>query len=409
MSNQAIGLQPVKLVMVTGDNNNKFYYMTPMGDEFEAEWGRIGVTSTKTRYPISKWKSQYNSKINKGYKDVTNLVKVTKSSSTHKSIADKQIAQLFDRLMNFAKKSVTDNYTISSEAVTQIQVHEAQDLLNSLTSMAVVGSTKQMLNDLFLELYAVIPRRMNKVQNFLVQVDVKTQDDLQKVRTMIDNEQKTLDVMAGQVSIGATDATNTVPDSTILDSLGITVESVTDTDVQLIKKMMGFSDAQEFRAAYRVSHKESRDRFTNFMGTASNKKIELFWHGSRNENWISILQAGLKIRPANAILTGAMFGNGIYYADKYRKSANYTSLNGSHWARGTQNSAFLALLDVHVGKQYEITKHSSECYNLNAEKLKKKGEYHSVFARSGYDLINNEYIVYTPNQSTIKYLVEVGK
>jgi poly [ADP-ribose] polymerase len=406
MSKQIVDLKPIKLVMVTGDNNNKFYYMTPMGNEFEVEWGRIGVTSTKTKYPISKWNAQYNSKIKKGYKDVTEFAKVITTKYSHKDISDKSIATLVDRLMKFAKKSVDENYTISSDAVTQVQITEAQDLLNSLTDVAVVGSTRELLNDLLLELYTVIPRRMTKVQYHLVQGDVKTSNDLQKVRAIIDNEQKTLDVMAGQVSMNASDNIQT-PDSTILDSLGITIELATDDDINTVKKLMG-SDNREFRAAYCVGHAMTRDKFAKYVNNAKNKKIELFWHGSRNENWVSILQTGLKIRPANAILSGAMFGNGIYYADKYRKSANYTSLSGSYWAKGNQKVAYLALLDVHVGKQYEVTRHSHEFYKFTEQVLQQKGNYNSVFAKGGYDLINNEYIVYSETQSTIKYLVEVG-
>ena len=160
---------------------------------------------------------------------------------------------------------------------------------------------------------------------------------------------------------------------------------------------------------YRVIHIDTQSRYSKHIDTVKNKKAELFWHGSRNENWISILQTGLKIRPSNAVLTGAMFGHGIYFADKYRKSAGYTSLSGARWTSGRDNRAFLALMDVHVGKQYDILHHSHECYTLDAKKLVAKGGYDSVFAKGGADLINNEYIVYQEAQSTIKYLVEVGQ
>lgn len=33
---------PVYLVMVTTNNNNKYYRMIPHGDTFEAEYGRVG-------------------------------------------------------------------------------------------------------------------------------------------------------------------------------------------------------------------------------------------------------------------------------------------------------------------------------------------------------------------------------
>jgi poly [ADP-ribose] polymerase len=116
----------------------------------------------------------------------------------------------------------------------------------------------------------------------------------------------------------------------------------------------------------------------------------------------------LVLRPANAVISGKMFGYGLYFADKFRKSLNYTSLRGSYWANGSENRAFLALFSVHTGNPLEILHHGSWCYELNQTTLKEKNpDYDSVFAKGGADLINNEYIVYNEAQCTIQYLVEV--
>ena len=150
--------------------------------------------------------------------------------------------------------------------------------------------------------------------------------------------------------------------------------------------------------------------FDIFLDKAKNKKVDLFWHGSRNENWLSILKTGLVLRPANAIVTGKMFGYGLYFADKFRKSLNYTSLSGSYWAGGTQKTAFLSLYDVHTGNQMKISKHQSWCYDLTESKLKaRKANCDSLFAKGGVDLINNEYIIYNQSQCTIRYLIEVER
>jgi len=117
---------------------------------------------------------------------------------------------------------------------------------------------------------------------------------------------------------------------------------------------------------------------------------------------------GLVLRPANAIITGKMFGYGLYFADKFRKSLNYSSLWGSYWSGGQSNKAYLALYDVHLGHSLKIKKHQGWCSQLTAEKLKVKGgKYNSVFAQGGADLINNEYIVYHQSQCTVRYLVEI--
>ncbi len=51
---------------------------------------------------------------------------------------------------------------------------------------------------------------------------------------------------------------------------------------------------------------------------------KLLWHGSRLENFASILTNGLKINPGkNVIKTGSMFGNGLYFANFGKKSSGY--------------------------------------------------------------------------------------
>jgi len=52
--------------------------------------------------------------------------------------------------------------------------------------------------------------------------------------------------------------------------------------------------------------------FDDFVEQEQVKDVRLFWHGSRNENWWSIINTGLVLRPTNAVITGKMFGYGIY-------------------------------------------------------------------------------------------------
>ena len=94
--------------------------------------------------------------------------------------------------------------------------------------------------------------------------------------------------------------------------------------------------------------------------------------------------------------------------DKCKKALGYTSLSGSYWAKGNARQAFMALYEVNSGMEYRVDKHSSEFYTMDYKKLKAKGEYDSLFAKGGIDLVNNELIVYRSEQVTIKYLVELN-
>ena len=145
------------------------------------------------------------------------------------------------------------------------------------------------------------------------------------------------------------------------------------------------------------------------MKETKNKKKELLFHGSRNENWWSIFQQGLILRPTNAIITGKMFGYGIYFADKAQKSINYSSYSGAarSYTGGSSRNAIIAVFEVHQGEQFEIERHRHEHSQLTEDKMKKMGK-DSVFAKGGYDLVNNEYIVYNDSQCTIRFLVEIG-
>lgn len=407
-------LRVCKLIMVTANNNNKFYEMQEQNDgSFRVTYGRVGTAGTHRDYPISQWDSKYNEKIRKGYTDQTHLFSTKKEQEDLIEIDDRAVSQIINDLMRFAKKSIRYNYNVSADDVTRKQVEEAQNILDNLVARVKLGMRARYFNDKLLTLFQVIPRRMTKVQEHLI-TSPKSAADIKKINEMLANEQATLDVMRGQVEIKERQQNqnqeSTQPEKLdLLQAMGLQMELLKDAQlIRSIKKMMG-SDASKFKRAYKVCNVRTQNAFDQHLAQAKNKKTELFWHGSRNENWLSIMKGGLVLRPANAIINGKMFGYGLYFADRFQKSLNYTSLWGSYWTGGSQNKAYLALYDVHVGEQLKIKKHQSWCPQLSETKLKEKGEqYDSVFAKGGVDLINNEYIVYNQNQSTIRYIIEIS-
>lgn len=46
----------------------------------------------------------------------------------------------------------------------------------------------------------------------------------------------------------------------------------------------------------------------------------MLWHGTKNENLMSIMLKGLKIKPPNAAHHGSLFGEAIYFSDMVTKS-----------------------------------------------------------------------------------------
>ena len=199
---------------------------------------------------------------------------------------------------------------------------------------------------------------------------------------------------------------------TILEALGLEFEECDDLDIIKIKSALG-SCEDKFYRAWRVKNLKTQERFDKFCEEESISNKKLLWHGSRNENWWSIINTGLVLRPTNAVITGKLYGLGCYFAPKAQKSLGYTSLSGSYWARGNSNSAFMALMEVAYGTPYDVYDFNSKYHSMTYELLQtfQKGAnclHAHAGASMGYSALkNDEIVVYKEDQMTIKYLVEL--
>lgn len=402
-------LRTVKLIMVTAENNNKYYEMRENDNgTFTVQYGRVGGTHSAATYPIGQWDKKFREKVAKGYIDQTHLYAEKTDAVDATSIADPQVRTFMERLMDLAAQSIYQNYVVTAQQVTRKQVETAQQLLDELARLVKSGVDVAAYNATLLNLFKTIPRKMGKVSEHLLTETPQTPDELQQLHNQLAGEQDTLDVMRGQVELSQSKADNNLPPADLLETLNLTVQPVTDKRVlTLIKRMMG-TDADKFDGAFSVQQSVTQGQFDTYVSQRPNPKTQLLWHGSRSENWMSILKTGLVLRPANAVITGKMFGYGIYFADQFSKSLNYTSLHGSVWARGRQQEGYLAIYEVHVGEQLTLTQHEHWHMQLDRQKLNAIDEkYDSVFAQRGVSLLKNEFIVYNPAQCTIRYMVKI--
>ena len=397
-------IRPTYLIMVTAENNNKYYNCFPEGDNFRVEYGRVNSTKTITNYPMSKWESQISSKIKKGYKDVTDLktalVEEIKTDGTkYKDIENESVRRIIEKLRSLARDTVKKNYSVSSASVTEEMVYEAQLVINNLISIKSVNK----FNDELLKLFEIIPRKMDNVRSYLI----KSTDEIDKV---ISREQDLLDIMRGQIVTKSTATENKAKEIdnsgiTILDEMGITMRECTPEEINEIKDCMKES-SYHFSKAWRVDNISTRKKYEEFIKAYNIKNTKLLFHGSRTENWFSILKTGLKIRPANAVWTGSMFSDGLYFAPKCQKSIGYTSLGGSYWANGNDKTAYMALFDTAYGKPYNVYNFDSKYYSMSFDKL--PVGCNCLHAHAGNGMLRNDEIVYyKTEQTTIKYLIEI--
>ena len=402
--------EPVHLLMITAQNNNKYYDMICIDENtWQAKYGRVGASEQVRTYPMRDWDKKYNEKIKKGYIDRSNMVedlidvKTKSPTSEYKVIPNKSIREIVEKLQSLARQTVEKNYKVKSNIVTQKMVDTAQELLDSMVDFK---GTVNEFNNKLLELFSIIPRKMKDVSDYLV----STKDDFNQ---KIIEESDILDTMRSQVYVKDvqedTTKNNINHDMTILEALGLEIEEVTDDEISMIKCLMNESK-DKFKRAWKVTNHKTQKRFDDFVSTHHITDTRLLFHGSRTENFWSILQTGLVLRPTNAVITGRMLGWGIYFAPKCKKSIGYTSLSGSYWAKGNNNTAYMALFDTAYGIPYDVYNFDSKYYTFNYEKLqqaKKGADCLHAHAEAGM-LRNDEIVYYKEDQMTIKYLIEIG-
>jgi predicted DNA-binding WGR domain protein len=133
--------------------------------------------------------------------------------------------------------------------------------------------------------------------------------------------------------------------------------------------------------------------------------VSLLFHGTRSVNVPGIIRTGLRLPKelVGVVITGAMFGPGIYWADDWKKSDGYTSREGGYWAGGgggvRGRGAFMFAANVAVGNPYVAD-------GPQGFTSPPRG-HHSVFGKAGVSRVhNNEWIIFDSGQNTLAYLAE---
>lgn len=385
-----------KLVMCTELNNNKYYIMEWDGvsSNFNVKYGRVESTEATASYPISKWDSQYNSKVKKGYRDVTHTVSVTVETTQGQEAGDElgkiddAKVERFITLMNkYSKNLVSSTYTVRYQDVTQAQVDEAQGYIDELRNFKPTQTTE--INSKLLELYMVIPRYMSHVKSHLL-----PNIDLQKT---LEQEQDNLDAMAAQVKMykkSSPKASKKAKKETknMLDLLGISMKEM--KDLKPIQHLVTQLNGKKVESYFEIDKPWEDERFDKWMATQKRKDTRIVVHGTKNTSVIPILEQGLKIRPTgNFQFTGKVYGNGNYFSEECDTSIGYA---------GYEDDQVLLVYEVHVGNPY--TYGSSPQLNLDYSTLQKHG-YDCTFLKGYRNNLNQMVIAYNEPQSRIRGII----
>lgn len=382
--------------MVTPDNNNKYYEMTYNGGaNFTVKYGRIESTATTASYPLGKWDAKYREKVNKGYKDVTDMVTVQvqdvkSNKETVLDVAEKLVNEFLKKMKAYTDGLVSKTYSVKADAVSQKQVDTAQDLIDEINGMD--AKLVAAINKKLIELYTAIPRYMGQVQQYLLPSI--------KLNKHMEQEQDNLDAMAAQVSLIKPNTKKARADKktaqTILDKLGLTMTEANGVpkEVQyLIKQNHG----HKVKAIFEVNKPAEDKQFDGWVMKQKDTKTSILIHGTRCTSVIPILEIGLKIRPVgNFQFSGKAYGDGNYFSEHMNKSLGYA---------GCDPDKVILVYEVHTGNPFVYDGwFKGNSFSLNYKELQKRG-YDSTYVKPGNGLQNSEIIAYNEEQNRIKYII----
>lgn len=382
--------------MVTAENNNKYYEMIENSNSITVNYGRVDHTKTTISKPLHHWDKLIKEKTAKGYKDVTHLVTTVLKKETEEVKLEKvvgKVGSFLELMSNYTNNLVKTTYSVKATAVSQQQIDEAQKHINDLNSLIKKKFTDKEANDILIELYMVIPRKMDNVKwHLLPQI---------KLDKILQQEQDNLDAMASQVSMNKPSKKSKVNKKTInlMDKLGISMkECNVNSDIKYLTDQISPS---KILGIYEVNKKEEDEIFEKWMSKQKNKTTRILIHGTRCTSVIPILEIGLKIRPnGNFQFSGKVYGNGNYYSETVSKSLNYT---------GYDNDQILLVYEVHTGNPFIYDGwYRGNSFPLDYKNLSERG-YDSTFVKAGGGLLNTEIIAYREEQCRIRYIIHLKR
>lgn len=367
-------------------NNYKFYHFKPNGLDLEATYGRIGsqrgdafgVKDLQTPYPIHMYWIRYYEKLSKGYKDESDIYLAPKVQTAQPSVKDSDIAtELYDILYQYAKGMVRKHLT-NSDNVTVEQVRQSKAILNHLTELKTVKAFNTHLQ----KLLTISPRKTRYVTQLLA----NSPSDFQSI---IDRESDLITAMEA-VHIGAIGS---------FAENHIEVYEATASQKQEVIEHLIPSLQSKVKRIWRVIPQKQQKMFNTYCKENHIRYVRQMWHGSRNANWLSIVENSLKI--SSNVANGRMFGDGAYFALDPMKSFGYTSSKYAKWTHENEDSVYMGLFAVAYGKpKFVSTAHKYTQRDLLTEHK------NCVHAQAGSSLRADEIIFYSEKAMVMNYLVE---
>lgn len=389
-----------------GRGNYKFYQLHQLSDgSVTAYYGRIGQSSgfgakREIRDPMPSWMFEVRKaeKLSKGYVDQTDTYlggEVSVSDGCTSRHEPNREDNLYNLLLAFAEHRVMQSLVQGTKVSTE-QVKASRSLIDSMGG----ADTLESFNELLLKLMQVSPRNVPSVQRELA-------DSTSDYGRILDREESLLAAMEAVASDKDSRKERKARPDRFAEN-GIAVREADERERGKVMSCIPQSLKHRVRRIWHIDPMRQRKRHEAYRAehNIGADGVKLMWHGSRNENWCSIVEKSLMLNP-NAQITGKMFGYGIYFGydelgNGALKSWNYTSARGTYWAHGRSDTAFMGLYECAYGTPH----YPSRARQFTARELNDLGA-NCVHAKgSTCGLAHDEVVFFDEAAVCLAYLVE---
>lgn len=381
------------------NNNNKWWTIEWWKAEkiTRVTYGRVGQDCARPAFKDGIDEKKFNAMLRKRekpqeegtYKEIIVGQKVAANYSTD-GLSQKLVSRI-NKIFAAANENIGNFLTINVDNLSLDQLEAGKDALADIVRLHS-SYKKRLVSDA--ELIAGAEKYYNLIPSKLPAKIKPLEVSLNLANNAADEEDKLQQLVAAVSGLKVAKA-----GGSILDQLGCKMEEADFPEFKFAEKYFNDTKRHYDRSQYKVKEvwrveiPQERKAFNEFP---VRDNIKTLWHGTRDANVRHILRKTGLIIPRYAA-NGSMYGRGIYLANISTKSLGYC---------GYGNEKYLFLIDAILGNQY-VT------YSTGSWIDAPKG-YHSVYAPAGKQngaysgyLGFDEFILYKPEQQTIKYLVVV--
>lgn len=423
-------------------NNNKFYHVIlHENGHVEKRWGRVGSagSSAKEQSGEKGYERLIREKKKKGYKETEVLSTTPRSASTEelslaanhsliKGTRNAELESLIENLVNNNRHDIIEQsggeITLDDDGkvktplgyITLDNIKEARKILSQME--------KKDTSDLLSDYLTLVPQKVpykrgwddeffTKYTSFSAQSDFldKLQDSYEWAETELKakKEEKTEDTDVSKYDSFFRFQIELLDDHHQKDEIFSHVQRYYEESKNSRHHSSNFKLSKVF-----LLHDESKEAEFQRLSDAYGNVREL-WHGTSASNVLSILKSGLYAAKGNQISHGNMYAGNIpmtYLSDQSSKSLNYSS---GFWNRrdGSTNKCYMFLTDTVMGNEFRpheegFTHHDSSIGKKAVKSTDKNGRsYNSISVKGGtVGVINNEMLIWNPDQIRLKYLCE---